>query len=389
MTSVVELVEVIRDLDLHGLDDAIGVVRARALLDAKAAEVIGQVDHDKDWMLDGHSSMAACLRADAGIGFGEGRRLSRRAEVLRDLPMTTAAWVEGTLDSGQVDLIVAIVTDRTRPLLAETEDQVLSLLIGCSHRQTKRLLGYWQARAEAILAVDDPEAGDPGDPPQSLHVSETGGRGAVDGDLDLVTLELLKAALRLAERRDDEGEDRQPSQRRADALADLCRWFLDHHGVKHTAGRHRPHLNLVIQQEDLERQQPGETIGGQVLDQATMQQVACDSVIHRVLMRDSEILDYGRATRTIPPAVYTSLVLRDLGCRFPGCDRKPEWCEGHHVWHWEDGGPTCLTNLVLLCSYHHHLIHRPGWEIKLLPHGTVEVTKPDGTTLSGDPPHRW
>jgi hypothetical protein len=79
-------------------------------------------------------------------------------------------------------------------------------------------------------------------------------------------------------------------------------------------------------------------------------------------------------------------VLRDLGCRFPGCDRPAEWTEGHHIEHWEHGGTTCLQNLVLLCSRHHHLIHLKGWHIKLLPHGTVEVTAPDGTTRTSDPP---
>ena len=102
----------------------------------------------------------------------------------------------------------------------------------------------------------------------------------------------------------------------------------------------------------------------------------------------SSILDYGHTTRTIPPAVFTSLLLRDLGCRFPGCDRPGEWCEGHHVVHWEDGGPTCLSNIVLLCSRHHHRVHLPGWDIKLLPSGTVEVTSPDGTVRTGDPPLR-
>ena len=84
--------------------------------------------------------------------------------------------------------------------------------------------------------------------------------------------------------------------------------------------------------------------------------------------------------------MYTSLVLRDLGCRFPGCDRPADWCEGHHVVHWEDGGPTGLANLVLLCSKHHHLVHLKPWRVKLLPEGRLEVTYPDGTVRSSDPP---
>jgi hypothetical protein len=44
--------------------------------------------------------------------------------------------------------------------------------------------------------------------------------------------------------------------------------------------------------------------------------------------------------------------------------------------------------LVSLCSRHHHLLHLPGWHIKLLPDATVEVTRPDGQVLVDRPPGR-
>jgi hypothetical protein len=58
------------------------------------------------------------------------------------------------------------------------------------------------------------------------------------------------------------------------------------------------------------------------------------------------------------------------------------------VWHWEDGGPTRLDNLVLLCRRHHTRIHRHHWQIKLLPDATVEVTNPQGGTETTRPPPR-
>jgi hypothetical protein len=51
-----------------------------------------------------------------------------------------------------------------------------------------------------------------------------------------------------------------------------------------------------------------------------------------------------------------------------------------------DGGPTCPENLVLQCSRHHHLLHSPGWDAKLLPDATLVVTTPDGRTLESRPP---
>ncbi|HEX4755012.1 MAG TPA: DUF222 domain-containing protein, partial [Candidatus Dormibacteraeota bacterium] len=72
-------------------------------------------------------------------------------------------------------------------------------------------------------------------------------------------------------------------------------------------------------------------------------------------------LSVGRATRTIPPHIRTALALRDKGCRFPGCDRPPEWTDGHHIEHWADGGPTEIGNLVSLCRRHHRVVHERGW----------------------------
>ena len=146
-------------------------------------------------------------------------------------------------------------------------------------------------------------------------------------------------------------------------------------------------MHVVINHPDLVGNGPGRTLAGLALDAVSLHQLLCDANIHRVITDGgSSILDYGRGTRTIPPALYTSLVLRDLGCRFPGCDRQAQWCEGHHVWHWEHGGPTNMANLVLLCSRHHHQVHLPGWELKLRPDATVEVTNPDGTITTSDPP---
>jgi hypothetical protein len=73
------------------------------------------------------------------------------------------------------------------------------------------------------------------------------------------------------------------------------------------------------------------------------------------------VLNVGRKTRTIPPAVRRALEARDRGCRFPGCGRR--FCDTHHVEHWIDGGETSLRNCVLLCRFHHRLVHEGGWRI--------------------------
>jgi hypothetical protein len=105
--------------------------------------------------------------------------------------------------------------------------------------------------------------------------------------------------------------------------------------------------------------------------------LACDSsVIPAVLGSKSEPLDLGRLRRLITAGLRRALYLRDRGCAFPGCHRPPRHCQGHHVRHWADGGPTGLGNLVLLCSHHHRLLHRSGWQVRIALDGFPEFIPP-------------
>ena len=105
--------------------------------------------------------------------------------------------------------------------------------------------------------------------------------------------------------------------------------------------------------------------------------VACDA--GAVVMRhaaDGSVLDVGRKTRTIPPALRRALLARDRQCRFPGCNARR--CDAHHVQHWADGGATRLDNLVLLCRRHHRAVHEEGFRVRMGPSGDVTFCWPDG-----------
>lgn len=106
---------------------------------------------------------------------------------------------------------------------------------------------------------------------------------------------------------------------------------------------------------------------GRPLDPAAARRLACDAqVLPVVLGTRGEPLDLGRAAYAVTEALRRLLVLRDRGCAHPGCSRRPRRCHAHHIRHWIDGGPTEPDNLVLLCRYHHHLVHHGGWEIRMV-----------------------
>ena len=100
-------------------------------------------------------------------------------------------------------------------------------------------------------------------------------------------------------------------------------------------------------------------------------------------------LDVGYS-ENIPEPIRRAVILRDRKCAWPGgCDRRPAACDVHHVRHKKNGGPTSVKDCLLLCQYHHDIcIHRWGWEIELLPDGSVRANGPQGQVIRshGPPP---
>ncbi|KZF11530.1 MULTISPECIES: HNH endonuclease signature motif containing protein [unclassified Rhodococcus (in: high G+C Gram-positive bacteria)] len=100
------------------------------------------------------------------------------------------------------------------------------------------------------------------------------------------------------------------------------------------------------------------------LSRNTSRQLACDCVLTAIVMDENgNPLNLARTARTVTAKQRRALTARDHGCAFPGCGKPAAWTEGHHIWHWGDGGPTDMNNLVLLCGFHHRLIHHSDWEV--------------------------
>lgn len=109
----------------------------------------------------------------------------------------------------------------------------------------------------------------------------------------------------------------------------------------------------------------------------TSRRLACDAALVRVERSDEgAVLDVGRRTRTIPPALRRALEVRDRGCLFPGCGIR--FTDAHHIRHWADGGPTSLANCLLLCRFHHRLVHEEGWRVVVSAAGSPVFLDPRG-----------
>ena len=226
-----------------------------------------------------------------------------------------------------------------------------------------------------------------------LHISQMpDGMYAVDGTLDPVSGAAFKTAIDTLAKRQGPEDERTPAQRRVDATGELA-----HHAMEQgrLPRRHsvKPHLNLTMTLEGLKGElgvPPAELELSLPISTRTAERLACDCTMSRVLLADSMVIDVGRATRTVSAPTMRALRVRDKGCRVPGCDRQVNWSSPHHVISWARGGPGKLPNLVLLCYYHHRLVHEGGWQVikagrqfKFLPPDRMVMRRARG------PGYRW
>jgi hypothetical protein len=320
------------------------------------------------WLLD-HSP---------GLRAGGSARVVRVAEATTD---NRYAVLTAAVRQARVPLVTAATVveelERLGPRLADgAEGPVLTGLVevaswgrakdvrGIRHRLIARYGAVGELQAEHDRATEL----------RSLSQPYADGTGLFEYTMvvDTEAKTVIEAAVQgLSAPRPAGGEpDRRPSgQRRMDALLEVVR-----RGVASAAGvptTAKAELFVTITLDDLlSRVNAATVVGsgetGTLLAPETARRIACDAAILPVVMgTDGQVLDLGKRSRLFTSAQLRALWLRDGTCTFPDCTVPATWCDGHHLRHWADGGPTDLTNAALLCGRHHTTVHKKGY------HGTI------------------
>lgn len=149
-------------------------------------------------------------------------------------------------------------------------------------------------------------------------------------------------------------------------LVSACRLALASDELPATGG-HRAQVMVTISYQDLKADigNAGHAVFAHQMSARSIRKLACDAdIIPMVLGGDGQLLDIGRAKRLFPPYMRRGLVARDKGCAFPDCTIPATWCEAHHIVPWATGGTTSLSDGVLVCSRHHHVIHEGEWTVE-------------------------
>jgi len=324
-------------------------VRLAALAAAERAQVA---------LRSGMRSTADWAAAVSGEKRGTVRGDCELAARLAARPAFADALATGTVSKAQASVLAGAV----EPNDTEQRD-LLNDAVGLSVNELERHV--------ARFNLDRDRPSEPVVP--AVTITPTTGGVKADVTLDALGGELLTTAVDAAAQQLCFDAGTPLSRRRAAGLTAICRYFIEHHtAVTHRLGR--PHVVVTIPLETVrDDSSKGSAVmaSGAVLDGATARQLACDASVSRLITGPaSEPLDIGRASRSIPVPMARQLIVEDHHCRWPGC-HSPAWsCEGHHVKWWRSPycGETKLSNLVLLCWHHHHLLHKDcGWQLTLDP----------------------
>ena len=363
--------------------------------------LIAEFDRREGWADGSTPSCAHWLSWKCGLDRGAAREKVRVARALEALPLISGAMARGEVSYSKVRALTRIATARNEG------DLLMIALHGTANHVEALVRKYRRAEEACELGREGSQFATRGltwffDDDGSLVLQAR--LPAEGGALMLKALELATGTpprppgsqdvsaetSRLASTNGTDSPS--PRQRRADALVAFAESWMAH-GPQALAGGDRQQIVIHVDAESLRQETPSrcEIEGGPSIAAQTARRLSCDaSLVTLVEDAAGQALDVGRKTRSIPPAIRRALRSRDTRCRFPGCSHTL-FLDGHHIRHWADGGETRLSNLVLLCRFHHRQVHEGRVQVRMLDDGALRFTGARGQelenapTVAGDP----
>jgi Domain of unknown function (DUF222) len=384
------IAECVEELDRLA-DPTPAVTAATRGMRRQRAEQLDEVDaivQRGEFYTLGYRSATDWLYQTTGEGIGHCKVTLQLAERIQHMPLIKTAFAAGHIPETNLRSLADAWTLDVADVFERDEAMLRSWAVELPHKDFRFVLDTWRMRAdphrETKTAQEQFDS-------RALHLSSLlDGMGRLDGTLDPEGLALVREAIRALSQPAD-GETRTASQRRADALTEMARIALANLDVAPGRKRRKPKVIATIDYDDLANATGGGVIDTDldttVVPAETIRRMACDCNVHRYITNPlGTVIDYGRSHRVVTDPLFDTLLSRDHGCRWPGCGIPAGSCDAHHAQHWLDGGETKPDNLVLLCWFHHHLLHEQHWSIEPLGGGHFNLNSPHGDSQTLRPP---
>jgi len=351
---------------VHRLDRLIAKLQRRLL------DTLSQLEAREAWLEDGAHDMTHWTAMQLGVSYWKADRWVAAGRALPALPATAEAFERGQIG---IDKVVEL----TRFAEFDDEDALVRWAQGVSSGAIRRV-GDVRAKERA---------GEAADVERERHLrwryTDEGRRFALDAEIPAADGAVVARTLeRLGDRipaMPDEASDLRVGARRADALVALCSAELaqDPDQDRATIVVHAE-LDAVLDGDLNAMIEDGPVIGG-----STLHRLLCNARVQAVVEHpDGTVHGVGRPAREPAAWMMRQLRHRDGCCRFPGCDSR-RFTQAHHIKWWSRGGTTELDNLVLICSFHHKLVHEHGWRIDRDATGELTWIRPSGVRYRAGP----
>src|ERR1700758_3152874 len=336
-------------------DELAELAGQRNAIDGRIVEIVAEMDRDELCGATGARSLAALVAWKLGSSSANAHTITTGARRLEEFPRCAQGMQEGRLSLDQVGVIAAQA--------GEGSDEHYAELARCATVNQLRT---------AVKLEPRPEPDSRPEPQRSI--TKTSSEDFTCWRIKLPHLDAAKFDAALASHRDALIAEWKHDRGNGECASDIAPPFpgtveafmrLVEAGWDAEAAR-RPHGHhtTVVVHVDVEQRAAALHLGPLLTD-AERRYLSCDATCEVWFERDGEVIGADRATRQINRRLRRALEYRHRMCAIPGCGAT-RGLHTHHIRHWEDGGPTELANLVLVCPYHHRLHHR----------GVITITGP-------------
>jgi len=344
----------------------------RNAIDGRIVEIVAEIDRDELAGMTGARSVAGLVAWKLGSSSGTAHTIATVAHRLDEFPRCAAGMREGRLSLDQVGVIAGRAADGS--------DEHYAQLAAVATVNQLRTAVKLEPRPEP-----EPDRAEP-----RRSISKTSDEQSSCWRIRLPHVDAAKFDAALAAHRDaliaewkrDHGDGdgtasdiAPPLPNTIDAFMSLIETGWDAEATRRPHGQH----TTVVVHVDVEQRVAALHLGP-LLSDADRQYLTCDATCEVWFERHGQVIGAGRATRSINRRLRRALEHRHPTCAVPGCGAT-RGLHAHHIRHWEDGGPTELDNLVLVCPYHHRLHHR-GLITITGPATDLIVTDSEGQVLS-------
>ncbi|MCW1819656.1 hypothetical protein A5731_04065 [Mycolicibacterium conceptionense] len=357
-------------------DEIAELTGQRNAIDARIVEIVAEMDRDELCGATGARSIQAVVAWKTGIAPRNAETVLAVARRLEEFPRCAQGMREGRLSLDQVGVIAEKAADGSDEHYAE-------LAAVATVRQLRT----------AVKLEPRPAPETRPEPERSITKNVEDEYTTWRIRLPRLDAAKFDTALQshhdavIADWKRDHYTDGEPASDQAPPFPNLVDAFMslveagwDVETARRPHGQHTAVAVHVDLDKDGEKPVAAMHLGPLLTDDER-RYLLCDATCEAWFERRGQVIGAGRTTRTISRRLRRALEHRDRCCVAPGCG-STRGLHAHHIVHWEDGGPTELDNLVLVCPFHHRLHHRGGITITG-PADRLVVTDQTGKRLLG------